>query len=59
MSLVAMYDFHLIIFHQVISIGDGLCKLGYIKFELKLIKVILIILTISTCIILDLARKIF
>ena len=31
MRVVAMYDFHLIIFHQVISINDGLSKLGYIK----------------------------
>ena len=31
MRVVAMHDFHLIIFHQVISISDGLSKLRYIK----------------------------
>ena len=54
-----MNDF-LIIFHEMISISDGLCKLGYIKcyYQLKLIKAILIILTNFACIVLRLARKI-
>ena len=42
----------------MISISDCLCKLGYIKCELKLIKIILIILIDFTCIILELACKI-
>ena len=35
MSLVATNGFHSIIFHQVLSIGDWLCRLGKIKCELK------------------------
>ena len=59
MSLVALNDFHLIIFYQMISISDYLCKLGYIKCQLKIIKVILIILTNFASMILELACKIF
>ena len=35
-KLVAMSDFHLIIFHQMISIRDCLFKLGYIKLLTKI-----------------------
>ena len=37
-----MNDFYWIISQEMISISDGLCKLGFIKCQLKLIKVILI-----------------
>ena len=59
MCLVALNDVYLIMFHQMIPISDGLCKLGYIKCQPKLIKVILVILTNFACIILGLACKIF
>ena len=57
MSLVAMNDIHLSIFHQMISISDCSCKLGHIACFLKLIKVILINLTNFACIILNLHVK--
>ena len=58
-ELVAMNGFYLNMFHQMISISDCLCKLGYTKCKLKLIKVALIILTNVARIILELACKIF
>ena len=59
MSLAAMNNFYLIIFHQMISISDGLCKLGYTKCYPKLTEVVLIILTNFASIILGIACKIF
>ena len=32
-DLVTINDFHLIVFHQMISISDCLCKLGCMRFS--------------------------